>query len=96
MKICKTAFAETLAKVHISDVFKRNGFTIKRDGSEDRLVSNKIKALFLDEMEEFCSYLLSKPHPNTLKKLEEVMIQPDSVKCKLLVEVIDRIPPERL
>ena len=43
-KICKAAFAETLAKVDFSDVFKRNGLAIKLDGSEDHLVSNKLKA----------------------------------------------------
>ena len=29
------------------------------------------------------SVLLSKPHPTTLKKLEEAMIPPDGVKRKL-------------
>ena len=69
MKMCKVAIAEALVKVDISNVFKRNDLTIKRDGSEDPLISSKLKALVWDEMKEFRSPLLSKPHPNTLKKL---------------------------
>ena len=42
-------------------------------------------------MKEFRSQLLNKPHPKTLKKLEEVMISPDGVKRKLVDEVI---PPD--
>ena len=82
-KMCWVAFVETLAKVDISHAFKRKVLTIKLD---DYLVSNKLKA--------FRSQLLNKPHPNTLKKLEEVMIPPDGVKRKILDEVIDGIPPD--
>ena len=37
--------------------------------------------------------MLSKPHPTTLKKLEEVVIPPDGVKRKL-DGVVDNIPPD--
>ena len=74
MKMCKAALEETIVKVDVSDAFKRNGLTIKLDDSEDHLVSSKLKALVWDEMKEFHSVLLSKPHPSALKKLEEVMI----------------------
>ena len=67
----------------MSATFKRNGLTIKLDGSEDHLVSSQLKALVWDEMKEFRSVLLSKPHPTTLKKLEKVMIPPEGVKRKL-------------
>ena len=84
-KMCMATFAEILAKIDISDAFKGNGL-IKLGGSEDHQVSNKLKA--------FRSQLLSKPHPNTLKKFEEVMIPPDGAKRKLLDEVIDGMPPD--
>ena len=83
MKMYKAGFKETIAKVDVRDAFKRNGLTIKPDGSEDYLVSSKLKALVWDEMKEFRSVFLSKTHPTTLKKLEEVMIPPDVVKRKL-------------
>ena len=93
MKMCKAAFEECVAKTDISDAFKRNGLTIKLDGSEDHLVSSKIKALVWNEMKEFRSELLSKSHPTTLKDLEEVMIPPDGVKRKL-DGVVDSVPPD--
>lgn len=62
MKMCKVFFAGTLAKVDVSDALKRYGLTIKLDGSEDHLVSNKLKALVWDKIKEFRSQLLSKPH----------------------------------
>ena len=37
--------------------------------------------------------MLSKPHPTTLEKLEEVMIPPDGVKWKL-DGVVDNVPPD--
>ena len=80
MKICKAVFVGTIAKVDVSDAFKRNGLTIKLDCSEDDLVSGKLKALVCDEMKKFRSVLLRKPHPTTLNKLEEVMIPPNEVK----------------
>ena len=43
-------------------------------------------------MKEFRLVLLSKPHPTTLKKLEEVIIPPDGVKRKL-DGVVDNVPP---
>ena len=93
MKMFKAAFEGTIAKVDVSDAFKRNGLKIKLDGSEDHLVSSKLKALFWNEIKEFHSVLLSKPHPTTLKKLEEVVIPPDGVKRKL-DGVVDNIPPD--
>ena len=93
MKMCKAAFKKTIVKVDVSDAFKRNGLIIKLDGSEDHLVSSKLKALVWDEVKEFCSVLLSKPHPTTLKKLDEVIIPPDGVKQKL-DGVVDNVPPD--
>ena len=93
MKMCKAAFEETIAKVDVSDAFKRNGLTIKLDGSENHLVSSKLRALVWDEMKEFRSVLLNNPHPTTMKKLEEVMIPPDGVKQKL-DGVVDNVPPD--
>ena len=46
MNMCKAAFEETIAKFDASDAFKRNGLTIKLDGSEDHLVSSKLKHWF--------------------------------------------------
>ena len=94
IKMCKTAFAETLKELDVSDTFKRNGLTIKLEGSEDYVVPSKLKALVWYEMEEFPSELLSKPHPTTLKKLEEVMIPTDGVKRKLVDGVIGSVPPD--
>ena len=93
MKMCKAAFEGTIAKVDVSDAFKRNGLTIKLDGSEEHLVSSKLKTLVWDKIKEFRSVLLSKPHPPTLKKLEEVMTPPDGVKRKL-DGVVDNITPD--
>ena len=93
MKMYKAALEETIANVDVSNAFERNGLTIKFDGSEDQLVSSKLKALVWDEMKELHSVLLSKLHPTTLKKLEEVMIPPDGVKQKL-DGVIDNVPPD--
>ena len=92
--MCKVAFSETLNKVDISNVFERNGSTIKLDGLEDQLVSNTLKVLVWDKMKEFRSQLLNWPNPNTLKTLE-VMITKDGVKRKLLDEVIYSIPPDK-
>ena len=44
-------------------------------------------------MKEFRSVLLNKPHPTTLKKLEEVMIPPDGIKQKLDGKV-DSVPSD--
>ena len=93
MKMCNAASEETIAKVDVSDAFKRNGLTIKLDGCEDHLVSSKLKALVWNEIKELHSVLLSKPHPTTLKKLEEVMIPPDGVKRKL-DGVVDNVSPD--
>ena len=45
-------------------------------------------------MKEFCSVMLSKTHPATLKKLEEVMIPPDGVKRKLDA-VVDNVASDK-
>ena len=57
------------------------------------IVSSKIKALAWDDMKEFRSELLSKPHPTSLKKLEEAMIPPDGVQRKL-DGVVGSVPPD--
>ena len=46
-------------------------------------------------MNKLHSKLLSNPHPASLKKLEEVMIPPDGVKCKLKKDV-DGTPPDEV
>lgn len=63
------------------DAFKRNGLKIKLDDSESHLISGK--NWFWDEMKEFCSKLISKPHPTALKKSAKRMKTPDRVKKKL-------------
>ena len=93
MRLCQAAFNEALVDVDISGAFKRNGLTIKLDGTEDHLVSNKLKLLVWDKMIEFRERLLRKPHPSSLKKLDEMMIPPDGVIRKL-VGVVDGVPPD--
>ena len=93
MRLCQAAFNEALVDVDISGAFKRNGLTIKLDGTEDHLVSNKLKLLVWDKMIEFRERLLRTPHPSSLKKLDEMMIPPDGVKRKL-VGVVDGVPPD--
>ena len=46
-----------------------------------------------EEMEEFRLMLLFDTHPVSLKKLKEVMIPPDGVKCKLK-NVVDDTPSD--
>lgn len=91
MELCTTAFTEALNNTDISGAFKRNGLTIKLDGSEDHLVSTRLKALVWEEMKQFRSELLTKPNPPNLKRLEEVMIPPDGVKRKL-EGVVEGVP----
>ena len=93
MRMCKSAFQETVAKIDFSDAFKRNGLTIKLDGSEDHLVSSKIKTLVWEEMIKFRSDLLKKPHPRSLQKLRDIIIPPDGVKRKL-DQVVEGVPPD--
>ena len=45
MDMCKSACNETVSKVDIHGIFKRNALAIMLDGSEDYLVSSKLKAL---------------------------------------------------
>ena len=45
MQMCNSAWNETVSKVDIHGAFKRNVITIKPVGSEDYLVSSKLKAL---------------------------------------------------
>ena len=63
--------SDTIAKIDIHSAFKQNKLTIKLDGSEDHLVSSRLKALIRDEMKDFRTQLLNSPHPATIKKLEE-------------------------
>ena len=93
MKMCKSAWNKTVSKVDIHGAFKRNAITIKLEGSEDYLVLSKLKALVWKEMKEFRSKLFSNPHPASLKKLQEVMIQPDGMKYKF-EKVVDSTPPD--
>ena len=67
----KSSCSDTIAKIDIHSAFKRDGLTIKLDGSEDHLVSSRLKALIRDEMKDFRTQLLNSPHPATIKKLEE-------------------------
>ena len=75
-------FTKALNNTDISGVFKRNGLTIKLDGSEDHLVFTIRKALVWDEMKQFRSKLLTTLHPPNLKRLK-MIIPPDGVKRKL-------------
>lgn len=45
MNMCQASFIDTLKTVDISGAFKRNDLTINLDGSEDHIVSNKVKLL---------------------------------------------------
>ena len=93
MKMCQEAYTRVLSTINVVDAFKRNGITISLDGSEDHLVSNRLKSLVWDDLFQFRAQLLSKPHPANLKNLEKVMIPPDGVKRKLDA-VVDSIPPD--
>ena len=55
--------SDTIAKIDIHSTFKRTELTIKPDGSEDHLVSSRLKALIWDEMNDFRTQLLNSPHP---------------------------------
>ena len=63
--------SDIIAKIDIHSAFKQNELTIKLDGSEEHLVSSRLKALIRDEMKDFRTQLLNSPHPATIKKLEE-------------------------
>lgn len=71
----------------------RNATTIKLDGSEDYLVSSKLKTLVWEEVKEFRLKLLGNHHSASLKKLEEVMIPSGRVKY-MLKKVVDGTPPD--
>ena len=71
MQMLKSSGSDTIAKIDIHSAFKQNELTIKLDGSEDHLVSSRLKALIRDEMKDFRTQLLNSPHPATIKKLEE-------------------------
>ena len=93
MVMAKSIWGETVSNVDVNFAFKRNALTIKLDGTEDHLVSNKLKALVWDEMTDFRKNLLRSPHPDSLKKLEGIMIPPDGVKRKLCA-AIDSVPTD--
>ena len=63
-------------------VFKKNGITIKLDGSEDDLVSRKIWDLVKDEMVPFREALLHSAGTTNMKKLHSMMIPPEGVRRK--------------
>ena len=89
----KSSCIDTIAKTDIHSAFKRNGLTIKLDGSEDYLVSSWLKASIWNEMKNFRTQLLNSLHPATIKKLEEKIIPPEGVRRKLN-GVADGIPPD--
>ena len=93
MQILNSSWSDTIVKIDIHSGFKQNRLTIKRDGSEDHLVSSRLKALIWDEMKDFCTQLLNSPHPATIKKLEEEMIPPEGVTRKFS-RVVDGILPD--
>ena len=94
MQMLKSSWSDTIAKIDIHSALKRNGLTIELDGSEENLVSSKLKTLTWDEMKDFCTQLLNSPHPATIKKFEKEMIPPEGVKGKLN-GVVDGIPPDK-
>ena len=89
----KSSCIDTIAKTDIHSAFKRNGLTIKLDGSEDYLVSSRLKASIWNEMKNFHTQLLNSPHPATIKKLDGKIIPPEGVRRKLN-GVADGIPPD--
>ena len=89
----KSSCSDTIAKIDIHSAFKRNGLTIKLDGSEYYLVSSWLKASIWNEMKNFRTQLLNSLHPATIKKLEEKIIPPEGVRRKLN-GVADGIPPD--
>ena len=96
MKSCKCVSHIGMKPFAFHDIhgaFKWNAITIRLDGSENYLFSSKVRALVWEEMEEFHSKLPSNTHPVSLKKLKEVMIPPDGVKCKLK-NVVDNTPSD--
>lgn len=92
MGIYQAAFNDALVNVDINGAFKRNGLTIRLDGTEGHLVSNKLKLLVWDEMSSVKD-LLSTPHLSSLKRLDEIMNLPDGDKRKLN-GVIDGVSPD--
>ena len=93
MQMLNSSWSDTIVKIDIHSGFKQNRLTIKRDGSEDHLVSSRLKALIWDEMKDFCTQLLNSQHPATIKKLEEEMIPPEGVTRKFS-RVVDGILPD--
>ena len=89
----KSSWSDTITEIDIHSAFKQNELTIKLDGSEDHLVSSRLKGLIWDEMTDFRTQLLNSPHPATIKKLVEEMISPEGVKRKLN-GVVNDIPPD--
>ena len=89
----KSSCIDTIAKTDIHSAFKRNGLTIKLDGSEDYLVSSRLKASIWNEMKNFRTQLLNSPHPATIKKLDGKIIPPEGVRRRLN-GVADGIPPD--
>ena len=83
MQMFKSAWSDASGDVDSGFAFKRNALTIKLDGSEDHLVSSKLKALVWEEMVEFRTKLLDAPHPKNMRQLQAVMIPPDGVKREL-------------
>ena len=92
-EIMQKSWSDTIAIIDVHSTFKRNGLTIKLDGSEDYIVSSRMKALIWDKMKDFRTQLLNSSNPATMKKSEEEMIPPERAKRKLN-GVFDGIPPD--
>ena len=90
---CKPAFEETIAKSDVSNASKKNSLTIKLIIKAWQSKLWRQPGLGLGWNERIHSVLLSKPHPTTLNKLQEVMIPPDGIKQKL-DRVVDDVPPD--
>ena len=91
MQMLKSSWNDTIAQIDIHSAFKRNGLTVKFDGSENYLISSRLKVLIWDEIKDFHTQLLNSPQPASIKKLEEEIIPPEGVKRKLN-GVADGIP----
>ena len=79
MSILNSAWTETLNEVDVVDRFKCLWLTNDLNGSEDYLVSQRIKD---DSLLEFCTNLLKQEPPKTLKALIRTITPPKGVKRK--------------
>ena len=66
MNMSKFFWNETVANIDVLPAFKGNAVNIKHNGSEDHLMTSKLKALIWDYMLDLSPKLLSSPHPISL------------------------------